>query len=98
MKNYAAWKGGPTLLFGVNIGHGDIKTREPSKAQKGIHLCCLQEDRVILLALPLRFYDVPRMHAGEPLGDDLQPDYLDLSRLRGHSEFWQPVEFAVAQG
>jgi len=51
----------------------------------------LRPQERFLLEVPLRFWDVFLLHAGEPLGYDLQPGDLDLPWLRKTKTFWEPV-------
>jgi hypothetical protein len=45
-------------------------------------LCLLQQEQQLLLELFVRIPDLSGLHAGEPLGNDVQQHYLGLPGLR----------------
>jgi hypothetical protein len=54
----------------------------------------VQSRAALLLDLRVRVYDLFGLHGGKLLGDDLQRHYLDMSRLRRHTEFWKRLTHA----
>jgi hypothetical protein len=58
----------------------------------------LRQGISFLLGMPLRFQDLPGVHAGKHMGYVLQWDYLAVPGLRGSERIRKPVGTARAQG
>jgi hypothetical protein len=57
----------------------------------------LPEGASILLVLPLRLQDLPKLHAGKSVGDVVQRHHLGMPRLRRPERLRQPVTGAPAE-